>query len=220
MDAQRHPRDGPRRRRLPPLPARGRRPGDGGARSPSTARRPTRPPATPPRRCCGTPGAGAALDACVDALKAAGVEMRGDAATRKRAPVGQAGDRRRLRLRVRRQHHRRQAGGAASTRRWPTSPRNGSKHTEAIVTRDRAAAERFLRRGRRRRRLPQRQHPLRRRLPLRPGRRGRHQHRQAARPRPRRRRRPADLPLAAARRRPGHGRLRPRRQAVQVHRDV
>ena len=30
MDAQRHPGDGPRRRRLPPVPARGRRPGDGG----------------------------------------------------------------------------------------------------------------------------------------------------------------------------------------------
>ena len=87
-------------------------------------------------------GAGAALDASVEALRSAGVELRADAATRARPPRR----RRRptpTRIRVRRQHHRRQAGGRH--RRGPGAHRaHGSKHTEAIVTEDQAAAERFL----------------------------------------------------------------------------
>ena len=89
-------------------------------------------------------GAGAALDACAAALKQAGVELRADEATRKRVPVGEAGDRRRLRLRVRRQHHRRQAGAAASTRRWPTSPRTARSTPRRSSPPTRRAAERFL----------------------------------------------------------------------------
>ena len=61
--------------------------------------------------------------------------------------------------------------------------RHGSGHTEAIVTADLAAAQTIRRRGRQLGRDGQRQHPLQRRRPARPGRRDRHQHRQDPRPR-------------------------------------
>lgn len=89
------------------------------------------------------PAAAAALDACVAALLARGVELRGCEATRARHP----------------------AIAPASAEDWDTEygalvlairqvedldgalahvERHGSRHTEAIVTADRAAAERFL----------------------------------------------------------------------------
>ena len=52
--AERDPRDGPRRRRLPPVRARGRRSRDGGEAGGRRQDAPTRPRATRPRRCCGT----------------------------------------------------------------------------------------------------------------------------------------------------------------------
>jgi glutamate-5-semialdehyde dehydrogenase len=88
-------------------------------------------------------GAGAALDACVVALKAQGVELRGDAATLRRHP----------------------GLVAATDADWDTEygalilaikqvpnldaacdhiDQHGSRHTEAIVAEDRGAAERFL----------------------------------------------------------------------------
>jgi len=90
------------------------------------------------------PGAGAALDATVAALTKAGVELRGDAATRARHPgvVGAAGDDDwghefgALVLAVRQVAD--LEGALAFIERY------GSRHTEAIVTADRAAAERFL----------------------------------------------------------------------------
>ena len=89
-------------------------------------------------------GAGAALDACAAALKQAGVELRADEATRKRVPVGEAGDRRRLRLRVRRQHHRGQAGrrhrrGDGPHRRARLEAHRGDRHRPI-----RRAADRFM----------------------------------------------------------------------------
>ena len=89
------------------------------------------------------PGAEAALEASVAALRAAGVELRGDAATRSQHPDMKA----------------------ATETDWDTEygalvlaiarvadldsalahiARHGSQHTEAIVAEDRAAAERFL----------------------------------------------------------------------------
>jgi len=90
------------------------------------------------------PGAAAALDACVAALQAAGVELRADEATRVRQP----------------------SLLPATAADWDTEysalvlslrcvsglddalahiARHGSRHTEAIVTQDAQAAERFLR---------------------------------------------------------------------------
>ena len=70
-------------------------------------------------------GATAALDACGD-----GAEEGGRRAARRRGdpqapPAGEGGDGRRLRLRVRRQHHRGQAGGAARRGAGATSPSTG-----------------------------------------------------------------------------------------------
>jgi glutamate-5-semialdehyde dehydrogenase len=89
-------------------------------------------------------GAGAALDAAVTALAAAGVELRGDAVTRARHPdvIKAASDDDwghefgALVLAVR------QVDGLEGALAF--IERHGSRHTEAIVTADRAAAERFL----------------------------------------------------------------------------
>jgi glutamate-5-semialdehyde dehydrogenase len=90
------------------------------------------------------PGAAAALDAAVAALSAAGVELRGDAATRARHPgLRPATDDDwgheygALVLAIRQVAD--LDGALAHIERY------GSRHTEAIVTADRAAAERFLR---------------------------------------------------------------------------
>jgi len=89
------------------------------------------------------PGAGAALDAAVAALTAAGVELRGCPQSRARHPsMKPAGDGDwghefgALVLAVR------QVAGMDEALAF--IERYGSRHTEAIVTADRAAAERFL----------------------------------------------------------------------------
>jgi glutamate-5-semialdehyde dehydrogenase len=89
------------------------------------------------------PGAEAALDASVAALEAAGVELRGDAATRARHPKMKAAtdadwgtEYGALVLAVARVAD--LDGALAHIARY------GSQHTEAIVAEDRAAAERFL----------------------------------------------------------------------------
>jgi glutamate-5-semialdehyde dehydrogenase len=88
-------------------------------------------------------GAGAALDAAAEALKAAGVEVRGDAATRARQPWVKAATDGDFGyefganiIAVK------QVGGIDDALAHIAA--NGSKHTEAIVTRDDDAAERFL----------------------------------------------------------------------------
>jgi glutamate-5-semialdehyde dehydrogenase len=89
------------------------------------------------------PGAGAALDTTLAALTAAGVELRGCAATRARHPALQpATD----------DDWGHEYGGLVLAVRQVADldgalafiERYGSRHTEAIVTADRAAAERFL----------------------------------------------------------------------------
>ena len=89
------------------------------------------------------PGAEAALDASVTALRSAGVELRGDAATRARhaemKPATEAdwdAEYGALVLAVARVPDLDAALGHIA--------RHGSQHTEAIVAADRAAAERFL----------------------------------------------------------------------------
>ena len=89
------------------------------------------------------PGAEAALDASVAALRSAGVELRGDAATRARYPemnvateADWGAEYGALVLAVARVAH---LDGALQH-----IARHGSQHTEAIVAEDRAAAERFL----------------------------------------------------------------------------
>jgi glutamate-5-semialdehyde dehydrogenase len=88
-------------------------------------------------------GAGAALEACADALKQAGVEIRGDAATRKRVPwVKEATD----------ADFGYEFGAniiaikqvAGIDEALAHIGKHGSKHTEAIVTGDPAAADRFF----------------------------------------------------------------------------
>ncbi len=88
-------------------------------------------------------GAGAALDACVAALAAAGVELRGCAATRERhsamAPATEADwdtEYGALTLSIRRVRDLDEALAHIQA--------HGSRHTETIVTSDTAAAERFL----------------------------------------------------------------------------
>ena len=89
------------------------------------------------------PGAEAALDASVTALRSAGVELRGDAATRARhaemKPATEAdwdAEYGALVLAV--------ACAADLDAALGHIARHGSQHTEAIVAADRAAAERFL----------------------------------------------------------------------------
>jgi len=88
-------------------------------------------------------GAGAALDACVAALQKAGVEIRGDAATRARAPGiaaatdGDFGFEFGANVIAVKQV-------AGLDEALAHIAQHGSKHTEAIVTGDAAAAERFL----------------------------------------------------------------------------
>jgi glutamate-5-semialdehyde dehydrogenase len=88
-------------------------------------------------------GAGAALDACLAALQKAGVEIRGDAATRARAPGARAATDADFGfefganvIAVK------QVDGLDGALAHIAA--HGSKHTEAIVTQDAAAAERFL----------------------------------------------------------------------------
>jgi glutamate-5-semialdehyde dehydrogenase len=89
------------------------------------------------------PGAGAALDAALAALSAAGVELRGCAATRARHPA--------LKAATDDDWGHEYGGLVLAVRQVPDLDgalafieRHGSRHTEAIVTADRAAAERFL----------------------------------------------------------------------------
>ena len=89
-------------------------------------------------------GAGAALDACVAALSEQKVELRGCAETRKRHPRMQAGHRRGLGHRIRRADPVDPAGARTSARRSRTSPRHGSRHTDAIVARTPRRPRRFL----------------------------------------------------------------------------
>ncbi|HXJ19944.1 MAG TPA: glutamate-5-semialdehyde dehydrogenase [Polyangia bacterium] len=87
--------------------------------------------------------AGAALDACVAALQKAGVEIRGDAATRARAPGVRAATDADFGF---------EFGAniiavkqvAGLDEALAHIAQHGSKHTEAIATGDAAAAERFL----------------------------------------------------------------------------
>ena len=72
--------------------------------------------------------AGAALDACAAALKQAGVELRADEATRKRVPWAKAAT----------------DGDFGFEFGANIIAGHGSKHTDAIVTEDGAAARRFL----------------------------------------------------------------------------
>ncbi len=163
------------------------------------------------------PGAAVALDAAVAALTAAGVELRGCPQTRARHPtMTPAGDGDwghefgALVLAVRQVADMDEALAFIETARL--APHRGDR--DRRPRRRRALPDR----GRRRQRLSQRQQPVRRRLPLRPGRRGRRQHRQAARARAGRGRGIADLPLAAARRRAGHHGVRSGRPALHAPR--
>jgi glutamate-5-semialdehyde dehydrogenase len=87
--------------------------------------------------------AGAALDACVEALEQAGVEIRADAATRQRHPALEAATEGDFGF---------EFGAniiavkqvAGIDEALAHIAENGSKHTEAIATADVAAAERFL----------------------------------------------------------------------------
>jgi glutamate-5-semialdehyde dehydrogenase len=87
--------------------------------------------------------AGAALDACIAALTKAGVEIRGDAATRARAPEikpatdGDFGFEFGAHIIAVKQV-------AGIDEALAHIAAHGSKHTEAIVTADAAAAERFI----------------------------------------------------------------------------
>ena len=88
-------------------------------------------------------GAGAALDACAEALKQAGVELRADEATRKRVPWAKPATDADFGfefganvIAVK------QVGGIDDAMAHIAA--HGSKHTEAIVTGDAAAAGRFL----------------------------------------------------------------------------
>jgi glutamate-5-semialdehyde dehydrogenase len=78
--------------------------------------------------------AGAALDACIAALTRAGVEIRGDAATRARAPEIKAATDADFGFEF----------GANIIAALAHLAAHGSKHTEAIVTTDAAAAEQFI----------------------------------------------------------------------------
>lgn len=87
--------------------------------------------------------AGAALDACVEALGKAGVEMRADAATRKRHPALKAATDADFGFEF--------GANIIAVKRvdgiddaLAHIAQNGSKHTEAIATADVEAAERFL----------------------------------------------------------------------------
>jgi len=89
------------------------------------------------------PGAEAALDASVAALRSAGVELRGDAPTRARHPE--------LKLATEADWGTEYGALVLSVARVADLDaalahiaRHGSQHTEAIVAEDRAAAERFL----------------------------------------------------------------------------
>jgi glutamate-5-semialdehyde dehydrogenase len=112
-------------------------------RSPSTPNAATPPPATRSRPSCGTPTPPTALDAAITALQGAGVELRACAATRARHPAlvpatdaDWDSEHGALILNVRQVDDLEQALAHIAA--------HGSRHTEAIVTADAAAAERFL----------------------------------------------------------------------------
>ena len=78
------------------------------------------------------------------ALADAGCELRGDAERARARPARRAGQRRGLGHRISRRDRCRSRWSTASTARWRISRAHGSHHTDAIVTEDAAAAERFL----------------------------------------------------------------------------
>ena len=73
----------------------------------------------------------------------AGCEVRGDAATRSGRRAREAGERGGLVDRISRRHHRRQVVDGVDAA-IEHIERYGSHHTDAIVTEDQAAAEKFL----------------------------------------------------------------------------
>ena len=94
------------------------------------------------------PGAGAALDAAVQALEQAGVELRGCPATRARHPMKGMKE---MKAATEADWGFEFSGLVLALRQVPDLDgalahiaAHGSRHTEAIVTGDRAAAERFL----------------------------------------------------------------------------
>ena len=137
-----HPGDGPRRRHLPRLPARRRRSRQGGA---GGARFEGQYPAAcnAVETLLWEPRAAAALDACVSALGKAGVELRGCPATRHRHPDMTAATEDDWDTEYGAHGAVHQAGGGLD-QALAHIENHGSRHTDAIVTDDEAAAARFL----------------------------------------------------------------------------
>ena len=131
-------------RQLPRLRRSRRRPGDGRARSSSTASASGWASATRPSRCwCMPTWPASSCRAIGQALGEHGVEIRGDERTLRADARRQAGDRRGLRHRVLGPDHFGARSSTRSTRRSSTSTATARKHTDAIVTSDLAAAREF-----------------------------------------------------------------------------